>query len=475
MLTEKPEQCQNNDYMNKLYDEHRDQFNSEGREPIRVALMSDLHLDYDYQEGMNSDCGKPLCCRSDSGLPATPDKAAGKWGDFMCDLNERTMINMLQYIKNEIKPDVVLWGGDSIPHNVDTLTFDSNVQIMRNVTAEVLTQLDDLRIYPTIGNHDTYPQDIIRMSIPKQNQAINQWIDTWDPMIPDPEQNKLFKDWGYYSQPFLNKDGKQLGDPFTKIISLNNNICYHFNWESMTTFEDPGGMLEWLEVQLNDLEKVNGTAIILSHVPNIDECNRQFGRRYHAILDRYQHVIRWGLYAHIHQEQFQVQTDLTFGNPIGINFIIGSATTFTGKPPSFNVVNLDPVSMLPISFETYAFDLDHANKFDEPKWDLMYNYTETYGMKDLSPQSFYDLSKSIYYDEEVAKAYRNHRYIDGPGVNKEAGCDFECRMIMYCQTVSNDYDEWQFCRNRDKFDPFSISETLLTFEQSVDHTWFTNK
>jgi hypothetical protein len=96
----------------------------------------------------------------------------------------------------------------------------------------------------------------------------------------------------------------------------------------MIQYSDPGNMLEWMTHELNELEKTNGTAIILSHVPNLDECNRQFGRRYHAILDRYQHIIRWGMYAHIHQEQFQVLTDMTFKKPIGVNFIVGSGTTF---------------------------------------------------------------------------------------------------------------------------------------------------
>ena len=33
-------------------------------------------------------------------------------------------------------------------------------------------------------------------------------------------------------------------------------------------------MLEWLENELNHLEKIGGMAIMLSHVPNIDECSR---------------------------------------------------------------------------------------------------------------------------------------------------------------------------------------------------------
>lgn len=96
--------------------------------------MSDLHLDYDYTPGMDADCGKPLCCRSDSGFPTNDKNRAGKWGDYRCDTNTLTLGSMWKFINDDIKPDFVMWGGDSIPHNVDSLTLESNVQIMKNVT-----------------------------------------------------------------------------------------------------------------------------------------------------------------------------------------------------------------------------------------------------------------------------------------------------------------------------------------------------
>lgn len=409
--------------------------------------MSDLHIDYDYTEGMSSDCNKPLCCRSDSGAPDSPDKAAGKWGNYQCDLNEIALKNMLEFIKDELKPDLLLWGGDSIPHNVDSITLESNVQIMKNITKAVVDGLEGIKVYPAIGNHDTFPQDVIGMSIPKENKAINEWIGSWDSLIEDPKQLQTFHDWGYYSVPLRYENGTLVGNANTKLVQLNNNICYHFNWESITVFEDPGNMLQWFEDELKAIEKDNGTAIIMSHVPNLNECNRQYGKRYHSILDRFQHIIRWGLYAHIHQEQYQVVTDMTWKQPIGMNFIIGSATTFQGKPQSFNMLYADPDTMLPVFFETWAFDLDHANKFDEPVWRLKYNYTEEYDLPDLSPQSFYDLSERIYYNETVAKQYRSHRFIDGPGAPHGEDCKYSCRMELFCQTMSNDYDEWQFCRD----------------------------
>jgi len=179
------------------------------------------------------------------------------------------------------------------------------------------------------------------------------------------------------------------------------------------------------------------------------------------------------MFAHTHQEQYQVGVDINWKQPIGMNFIVGSGTTYQGKPPSFNVMYLDPETMLPVDYESYAFDLEHANKFDEPKWERKYNYLETYNMPDMSPQSFYDHSKEIFYNVTAAKEYASHRFIDGPG-GQIGKCDYNCRMIFYCQTMANDYDEWQFCRDNDKVE-FGNGEGLLSVEGFIDSTWYQKK
>jgi hypothetical protein len=73
-----------------------------------------------------------------------------------------------------------------------------------------------------------------------------------------------------------------------------------------------------------------------------------------------------------------------------MNFIVSSATTYQGKPPSFNVIYLDPETMLPVDYEAYALDLDHANDHDETIWSRKNNYRDYFHLQDLSPQSFYD-------------------------------------------------------------------------------------
>ena len=89
--------------------------------------MSDFHVDFDYQEGKSNECSKPVCCRSDSGNPLNIAQTSGKWGDLKCDISVKTLKSMFKYIREDIVPDFILWGGDSIPHNLDTLTFDANV------------------------------------------------------------------------------------------------------------------------------------------------------------------------------------------------------------------------------------------------------------------------------------------------------------------------------------------------------------
>lgn len=97
---------------------------------------------------------------------------------------------------------------------------------MKNITKTVADGLEGLKIFPCIGNHDTYPQDVIQMVTPRQNKAIQEWAPTWDQFINDPEQIKLWMDWGYFSLPLTNSKGDQLGKTYTKVISLNSNICY---------------------------------------------------------------------------------------------------------------------------------------------------------------------------------------------------------------------------------------------------------
>ena len=84
---------------------------------IKVALFSDLHIDWGYTAGKSNTCKQLLCCTEAAGEPQNSDQVAGKWGDVKCDLPSRTMDNMIGFIKDTIQPEFALWAGDSVSHD----------------------------------------------------------------------------------------------------------------------------------------------------------------------------------------------------------------------------------------------------------------------------------------------------------------------------------------------------------------------
>ena len=88
--------------------------------------------------------------------------------------------------------------------------------------------------------------------------------------------------------------------------------------------------------------------------------------------------------------------------PINMNFIVGSGTTFQFKNPQFNVMHVDKKTWLPVDLETHYFDIDHANKNDDPRWGLFNDYRTYWKLKDLSPGSFLELGESFLMNSTLA-------------------------------------------------------------------------
>jgi len=77
-----------------------------------------------------------------------------------------------------------------------------------------------------------------------------------------------------------------------------------------------------------------------------------------------------------------------------MNFVIGSVSPLSStspfdlehyKRPTFNVMEMDPDTLIPVTFKTYSFDIKYANKFNDPKWEINYDFATTYRLPDLSP------------------------------------------------------------------------------------------
>lgn len=157
--------------------------------------------------------------------------------------------------------------------------------------------------------------------------------------------------------------------------------CNNLNWWLLKDRSDPGNQLKWLEQELAALEKEDGFAHIIAHIPP-DSCLHQFGIRYKALMERYQHIVRFSSMGHTHQEDIQVVKAINSTSPIGFNLITGSGTPGGNLNPTFTVIDFDEEYMVPVNIHTYIMDLAEANKKpdQEPEWYELHDFLKEYGL-----------------------------------------------------------------------------------------------
>jgi len=175
------------------------------------------------------------------------------------------------------------------------------------------------------------------------------------------------------------------------------------------------------------MEKNQEIGLIISHVPPGDTCLNGWGTRFRALIDRYQHLVRLAVYGHVHEEMYGVWRSFETNKPVNVNQWTGSVATFSQNNPSFRMFEIDEETMLPVKMHSYVLNLRDPN----PEWKWDHEYTQLYGMKDMSPASFDDLSNRMLKDEKLAMSFEKQRHLGAFDVDQ---CDEDCRKNIYCST-----------------------------------------
>ena len=191
------------------------------------------------------------CCREESGWPTGGQQAAGQWGAFLCDTPEATVRNVLDYIVNEVKPDILAWTGDNASHESYMLSSEDVTEYTSGITQMIKEALKDtdITVLPIHGNHDTYFLDQQDISAPGIDDQINSFEQDWAEWLTE-DAMKVFGQYGYYSMPLNLKNGKEVPSA-SKVIALNTNIVDQFNPYLLTNRQDPGHLYEWFKNELD--------------------------------------------------------------------------------------------------------------------------------------------------------------------------------------------------------------------------------
>jgi sphingomyelin phosphodiesterase len=338
---------------------------------------------------------------------------------------------MFHFVKNmEDGPDLVLWTGDNVSHDIWNQTVHKNTEATILITEFIKTHWPEIPVFVSPGNHEFFPVNVEGFD-EKDQPILNLLAEHWKDWI-DEDSLDQFRKYGYYHIKL-----RDLNEKFdnVRVITINTQAGNDLNWDLLTTLNDPGNQLSWLEAQLKEIEAEGDVVYIIGHIPPNDALN-EWSIRYKTLVERFQHIIRFQGFGHTHDESFYVVRGAYDYKPVSEYHLAGSVTTFTGKNPSFRMMDVDKETMLPIRMHTYFLNMTRANFEGKPTWEHRYEFTEEYEMEDLSPSSIYEYTDKIQHNPDLAVKYLKNRYGQGGPGTVHTTCDYSCQWNLKCEIIS---------------------------------------
>eukprot|EP01113_Clastostelium_recurvatum_P040652 TRINITY_DN633_c0_g1_i1.p1 TRINITY_DN633_c0_g1~~TRINITY_DN633_c0_g1_i1.p1 ORF type:complete len:666 (-),score=187.80 TRINITY_DN633_c0_g1_i1:161-2158(-) len=404
----------------------------------KIVQISDTHIDTLYVEGSSTVCPRSLtCCHAEYGPGnATLGTAAGYWGSYECDLPIRTLHNALAEIKKQ-NPDIILVSGDLISGDVFRVHADGVIA----TNAYLFTALrqvfgPNVRIIPTLGNHDTDPTNFLDLP---DNAA---WL--FNPMA------QLFSSLNILSgaplQSFLKRGFYSVNvEPGLRAIALETVYYSRQNLFLFNNYVDPAGQLAWLVSELQDAEDKGDRVYIIGHIPpGHGDAIPTLGDQLYQIVNRYEDTIVSLFFGHRHVDSFEVfytQDDQCNKRATAIAYVSPSLITRDFNP-TYRVYNYEVDTKYITDSYTYFFNLTEANYNApaEPVWMLAYSAREAYQLASLSPVDWDKAANKIQFDQETFRLfYDYHQHL------VSQPCEGQCKVNTICHIRSGSRTIYDQC------------------------------
>lgn len=381
-----------------------------GESYFNFAHISDIHLDSKYVQGSASVCSDPPCCR---GASAVSD-AAGKWGDYNCDLPQATLDAAVNVLATQ-NLDFIIWTGDTPAHDA-LLTTSQKLASVTSVTNLLWSKFSNVvPVYPIFGNEECYIDH-------QYNFVGNNWLTTgvstlWAPWIGTAAAASL-KAYGRYSLLHRNTN--------LKIVAVNTQACDQKNFWLLANVTDPGGNIQFLYNELQSAEANNQYVYIIGHMPpGSDACLSLWSKHYSVLVTRYANIIRGQFFGHLHTDELKVSKDFN-DKPVGLQFISPSLDPLNYINPSFRIYKSDFLSKSVNTFTQYRMDLTQAN----PVFYEAYEFLSYYLAKNMFPSTILTLVGTMENDEMVTMKYISNKFTASPAT--PVGCDSQCLSDNVC-------------------------------------------
>jgi sphingomyelin phosphodiesterase len=115
-------------------------------------------------EGTQTVCNSLVCCTLRDGQPSS-GKGARRYGEYSCDLPFAAAQAEVKWLNENLvgehlKPDLIIWTGDSISHDVRSVTEEHVYRSIQILTDLLRDSFPDVPILVSLGNHDFHPANV---------------------------------------------------------------------------------------------------------------------------------------------------------------------------------------------------------------------------------------------------------------------------------------------------------------------------
>ncbi|KAF9815880.1 hypothetical protein SFRURICE_009778 [Spodoptera frugiperda] len=225
--------------------------------------------------------------------------------------------------------------------------------------------------------------------------------------------------------------------PGLRVIAMNNNIAYKYNWWLVYDPLDAKKHLDWLVEELYKAEKAGEKVHILAHIPaGVSDLTQTWTREYNKIVNRFSKTIAAEFNGHTHSDEFKIFYSLTDGSPINVAWGAGSTTAFTFYNLNYKIIDFDSQTYLPDSIVNYVYNLTEANLTPDrpPHWFQLYDMKNTFGLPDLSAVSMDNLvHRMVTGEKHLLDKYA--AFYSKVNDVRWSSCNDWCKIDNLCKTV----------------------------------------
>ncbi|QNP99875.1 Metallo-dependent phosphatase-like protein [Yarrowia lipolytica] len=465
---------------------------SEGK-TFNAAHVSDFHIDLRYTIGAEADCDKGMCCtpvvenKKAKAAGLSPLVPAQKQGTYKCDSPEVLLDKGMQSVGTlaAVKDfEFAIFTGDMVSHDLDEwLSFAHTFQSEEECYYLMKKHLKDVPMYPTFGNHDSYPYAQLA-----QNKSGYAGDFTWNAEL----SAALWQDFGWIDEETEKQAAHTYGSFAVttkrglRVISVDSNFWYKanlYNWWNISD-PDPSGTFKWIVSELLECEKKGQKAWLLAHVPTgaaaaatpwSAEIMRQIIVRFSP------HVLASVFYGHTHADQFTVYYDgesdkdiVSEESALQIGWIVQSLTPMNNYNPGWRYYEVDTKTFEIMDSrnyytklnETFDFDMRYGknvttNGFEHLEypahtpqnmtWEFEYSARDAYDPDHTWPKNaplngtfWHRAARNIVTRANQTQLYYDHYYRKSPFVKQD--CDGKCVKNLYCSFVTSTNDQLARCK-----------------------------